>query len=112
MLLMATLVWGGCVSCPKFFMFSQDEKSCCKKSGECEKPMKPQPVKEECSKLSFAFGSTDSHELTVSFVALAAVDGIAPAVLPAPGGLSVDPETGPPRYSPPPLFLKHSAFLI
>ena len=112
MLLMATLVWGGCVSCPKFFMFSQDVKSCCKKSGECEKPMKPQPVNEECSKLSFAFGSTDSHELTISFVALTAGEVIAPAVTPAHTLLSVDPESGPPQYSPPHLFLKNSAFRI
>jgi hypothetical protein len=109
LLLVATVVWGGCVSCPKFFMFSSHEKSCCKKSGECERPMNSQPAKEECAKLSFALGSGDSHTVAVTFVALpvnvstliAAFDGLARPAAP-----------GPPQYSPPDLFLKNSALLI
>lgn len=41
-LMIATLLWGGCVSCPQFFMFPTAKKDCCK-AGHCERP-KSQPV--------------------------------------------------------------------
>ena len=44
-MMVLTLVWGGCISCPQFFMFPKVEKSCCNKSGQCERPEKKAPVK-------------------------------------------------------------------
>jgi hypothetical protein len=47
LLMIVTLLWGGCISCPQFFMFpSKTEKSCCQKNGQCERPGKTAPVKE------------------------------------------------------------------
>ncbi|MGH9628850.1 MAG: hypothetical protein ACRD7E_11045 [Bryobacteraceae bacterium] len=37
LLLMVTLVWGGCVSCPQFFMIAGGDESCCRPTGECGK---------------------------------------------------------------------------
>ena len=42
--MVATLLWGGCISCPQFFMFpsaEKAEKSCCQKNGQCERPTRP-----------------------------------------------------------------------
>src|SRR2546423_7145539 len=39
-----TLLWGGCISCSQFFMFQTGEKSCCNKSGQCERPTKNAPT--------------------------------------------------------------------
>ena len=50
LLVVVTLFWGGCVSCPQFFMFSKAEKSCCNKAGQCERPSKTAPVK-ECKRM-------------------------------------------------------------
>src|SRR5882672_1627916 len=35
--MIATLLWGGCVSCSQFFMFPGSQKGCCDKAGQCEK---------------------------------------------------------------------------
>jgi hypothetical protein len=41
--LMATLLWGGCLSCAQYFMFpSVGAKTCCTPPGECkDTPSKP-----------------------------------------------------------------------
>jgi hypothetical protein len=41
--LVATLLWGGCLSCAQYFMFpSMGAKTCCTPSGECkDTPSKP-----------------------------------------------------------------------
>ena len=31
-----TLLWGGCIACPQFFMFPGAKKDCCK-AGHCER---------------------------------------------------------------------------
>jgi len=50
-LMVLTLLWGGCISCSQFFMFPKlVEKSCCNKSGQCERPDEKEPVK-ECTKM-------------------------------------------------------------
>ena len=48
-MLMATLLWGGCLSCAQFFMFTRlSEKACCMAPGKCKHtPSKP-PSTEEC----------------------------------------------------------------
>jgi hypothetical protein len=47
--LMATLLWGGCLSCAQYFMFpSMGAKACCTPSGECkDRPSRPSS-QEEC----------------------------------------------------------------
>jgi hypothetical protein len=35
-LLIATLLWGGCVACPQFFQAPTAKKSCCDPAGHCK----------------------------------------------------------------------------
>jgi hypothetical protein len=53
LLIVATFLWGGCVSCEQFFMFSAGKQSCCNKAGKCERPGKnsPKPEKQDCNRL-------------------------------------------------------------
>src|SRR5262249_32223044 len=60
LLVTATLMWGGCVSCEQYFMFAgkQKSQSCCNKSGKCERPGKnpSKPEKQDCNFQSFSRG--------------------------------------------------------
>jgi hypothetical protein len=48
LMLMATLLWGSCLSCAQFFMFPRTaSKVCCLPSGKC-KPHSKQSPPEEC----------------------------------------------------------------
>ena len=53
LLLVATFLWGGCVSCEQFFMFPGKQRQCCNKSGQCERPGKssPKPETQDCNRL-------------------------------------------------------------
>ena len=44
-------MWGGCISCPQFFIFPGAQKSCCTETGQCERPTKSAPA-EECQRIS------------------------------------------------------------
>jgi hypothetical protein len=37
LLLVATLLWGGCVACPQFFQAPLAKKSCCDPAGHCKR---------------------------------------------------------------------------
>ena len=37
LLLVATLLWGGCVACPQFFQSPVIKKSCCDPAGHCKR---------------------------------------------------------------------------
>ena len=37
LLLVATLLWGGCVACPQCFQVSHAKKSCCDPAGHCNR---------------------------------------------------------------------------
>jgi len=53
LVVVATFLWGGCVSCEQYFMFPGKHQPCCNKSGQCERPGKdtPRPVKQDCNRL-------------------------------------------------------------
>ena len=54
LLVIATFMWGGCVSCEHYFMFpGRQHQSCCNKSGQCERPGKTssKPEKQDCNRL-------------------------------------------------------------
>jgi hypothetical protein len=55
LVVVATFLWGGCVSCEQYFMFPGKHQPCCNKSGQCERPGKnsPQPEKQDCNRLAF-----------------------------------------------------------
>src|ERR1700730_4591718 len=107
--MIATLLWGGCVSCSQFFMFPGANKGCCNKSGQCERPGSTAP-KIDCKRLPLAlqrFG--DAHPVIPPASALNAAVEIAPPALaflfPVSDVLRVE-------HSPPDLLLLHSTFLI
>ena len=112
LLIAVTLFWGGCISCPQFFMFptAKAEKNCCDKAGKCERPEETAPAK-ECKRMPLelqAFGS--AHAGLAAAV-------ITTDILPV-GSLRGAPvsgthfETAAVEHSPPDLTVLHSTFLI
>jgi hypothetical protein len=73
LLIVATFLWGGCVSCEQYFMFPGKRQPCCNKSGQCERPGKSsqRPERQDCNRLPLA-RSANVHPVTP------------PAILPAP----------------------------
>src|SRR5215831_11121117 len=80
LLLMATFLWGGCVSCEQYFMFPGKHQPCCNKSGQCERPGKnsPKPVKQDCNRVPFERTGA-AHVLPIPAIL---PSGIAATVLP------------------------------
>lgn len=75
LLVLATYLWGGCVSCEQFFMVPGAADDCCK-HGKCEEtqqsdPARPQPTQPErvCTTMPFAH-----QQHTVSTLAMIAAD--------------------------------------
>jgi hypothetical protein len=112
LLLLATFMWGGCVSCEQYFMFPGKQRACCNKSGRCQRPGKPsrKPETVNCTRLPFQRGET------VRAVPIAAILPAFPGVqiaqpLPFPASLRlafellIDP-------SPPDFQALHATFLI
>lgn len=54
----ATFLWGGCVSCEQYFMFPGKRQACCNRSGQCERPGKAptKPEKQDCNRLPLERG--------------------------------------------------------
>ena len=122
LLMTATFMWGGCISCPQFFMFptkAKAEKSCCKKDGQCNRstekpsttdaPAEEAPAK-ECQRMPLETRSDSLggvHAITVELSTAVVV--VSPAVLSAPEPYR---ETLVLDHSPPDLNVLHSTFLI
>ena len=108
LLLMATLVWGGCVSCEHYFMFGKSQ-GCCNPDGHCKRnaPAKNSPAR-DCKQI--AFGHQKGIDLHFDLPAMA-IDRITltlPSTEPSPrwpDSFYVDP-------SPPDYQSLHSVFLI
>ena len=60
LLMVATLLWGGCISCSQFFMLQKSRKSCCQKNGQCKRPSRSAPVK-ECKRMPLEPQAATSH---------------------------------------------------
>jgi hypothetical protein len=103
-----TLLWGGCISCPQFFMFNaQAEKDCCNDAGQCERPSNNTPVK-ECKRMPLELKG---------FSSALAVAQVTTDILPLAPTLRLTMaaphvETAADEHSPPDLSVLHSAFLI
>ena len=111
---MATFLWGGCVSCEQYFMFpGQKAKSCCNKSGQCERPGKTpnKPETQDCNRLPMNRGG-DAHAMPLPAVLPASVAAVPELQMPsdvwsrfATLGALLDP-------SPPDRQALHATFLI
>jgi hypothetical protein len=108
LLLLTTLVWGGCVSCEQFFMWP-GVKSCCGASGQCKtKKTQQSQTGRECKQI--AFGRQEQVDLhvdlpVVSVALLDVLPHLAESLTRWCGMSAVDP-------SPPDLQALHSTFLI
>ena len=107
------LLWGGCLSCPQYFMvLAQSPKSCCDPTGECKQKHGHQQTRRSCNILQAAV----NDEKVVDPSVHAAADFIAPPVrMLAP--VTVPPVRGFPdaasdRGSPPDLNLLYSILRV
>jgi hypothetical protein len=48
LLLVATLLWGGCVACPQFFQSPVVKKSCCDPAGHCKRTKNDRSQQKPC----------------------------------------------------------------
>lgn len=111
-LMVLTLIWGGCISCPQFFMFPGTQvtakKNCCSKTGQCpRKPAQNTPAK-ECERIalelqSFAHLLLDLPPAIQPLYALPDVE--------TPTSFFTQPVLAP-AHSPPDLNILHATFLI
>jgi hypothetical protein len=110
LVVVATFLWRGCVSCEQYFMFPGKHQPCCNNSGQCERPGKdtPRPVKQDCNRLALERTATTHVPL--------------PAVLQVPIAPPVEQFSAlllhqvalevPPDPSPPDAQALHATFLI
>jgi len=115
LLLAATLMWGGCISCEQYFMWP-NAKGCCAGKNHCKsKPVKRSSATDtkqipgpECKQLSF--GSQKSFNLYVDLPVSAEVKMDVP--VPGAGMIVRCYDVSPVESSPPDLYVLHSTFLI
>jgi hypothetical protein len=109
LLLLTTLMWGGCVSCEQFFMWP-GAKGCCSHDGRCKTKKTPGGERDgaACKQIAFDHHNGFDHQvsLPVSDYRLEPLTASVPDRL---ARWSTAVSAGP---SPPDLQLLHSTFLI
>jgi hypothetical protein len=56
-LLVSTLLWGGCLSCSQFFMLTANgSQPCCTPTGQCHRVPAPSPISRDCTIQAIALG--------------------------------------------------------
>jgi hypothetical protein len=107
--MLATLVWGGCISCDEYFMWP-GVKSCCMPNGHCKTktPTSPQKPNRECKQIAFDHQKTLDHTIDLPVIAVVNID-VAFPTLQTPGGWQ---DLVPVEPSPPDPQALHSVFLI
>jgi hypothetical protein len=101
LLIAVTLVWGGCISCEQYFMFS-GAKGCCSPGGHCK--TKQTPAKQDCKQIAFDHHKTIDHSVELPVTAIVLVE--------QPYALFRVSSRVPVDTSPPDLEILHSSFLI
>ena len=107
LLLLISVVWGGCISCEQYFMFG-GAKSCCTPNGHCKTTRPSQNSDRECKQIAFDHHKSVSLHIDPPIVEVVKIELPAPTVEGLEhwrGGSRVDP-------SPPDLQILHSTFLI
>src|SRR5882724_2754802 len=108
--MLATQLWGGCVSCSQFFMFPSTNKGCCNKTGQCERPGSTSP-KIDCKRLPLALQRLgNAHVELPPAIGMKAAVEITPT--PALEFLLAVSDVLRVEHSPPDLPALHSTFLI
>ena len=108
LLLLTTLVWGGCISCEQYFMRA-GAKSCCAADGHCKtKVPKPSNSGRECKQIAFDHQKSIHLNVDLPVVAVETYHSRPPKIEIVAfwrGTFPADP-------SPPDLQVLHSTFLI
>jgi hypothetical protein len=108
LLLLATVVWGGCVSCEQYFMWP-GAKSCCTRNGQCKtKAPQSQQAGRECKQI--AFGHQKSFQFHIDLATVAVLACELPQRITEP--LTFRSSLHLVEPSPPDLQVLHSSFLI
>jgi hypothetical protein len=108
LLLLTTLVWGGCISCEQYFMLPQ-AKSCCAPDGHCKtKNPAKQNSGPECKLIVFDHEKCVDLHIDLPAVAVVPFDLPLRTVMP----VAAWHGTTPVEPSPPDLQVLHSVFLI
>ena len=110
LVLVVTLLWGGCLSCSQYFMFPSSHAGCCDPAGHCGKT--PQAPAKDCHIQPLA--------LTKTFSTTTAQSTLPAVVLPVTMAAANQPSVFgtrllaffSPQPSPPDLGLLHSVFRI
>jgi hypothetical protein len=109
LLLLTTLVWGGCISCEQYFMWP-GAKSCCSPNGHCRtKTPPPRNSNRDCRQI--AFDHQKSVDLHIELPVFAVVARIALPVRMV-AAREHWQSTNPSEPSPPDLQILNSIFLI
>lgn len=109
LLMLATLVGGGCISCDEYFMWP-GAKSCCKLNGQCKTkvPASPQKPNRECKQIAFEHQKRVDHNVDLPMIAVVRIDPPIPTIEAFESWHDVIPI----KPSPPDLQVLHSTFLI
>ena len=110
LLLVVTLVWGGCVSCSQYFMFANSRAGCCNPTGHCGKTPTT-PASKDCHIQALALTKTDGASSQPSLPAVA-VPVMTVAAIQSSAFPTRPLEFFPIQASPPDLCLLHSVFRI
>ena len=108
LLLLTTLVWGGCISCEQYFMFGQSH-GCCNPDGHCKRKAPHKSGSDrDCKQIAFDHQKRIDLHLELSVVAVEGIDVPVRNIEPLPRWRDAVPF----EPSPPDLQVLHSIFLI
>ena len=108
-LMVITLLWGGCVACPHFFMFPTAKKDCCK-AGHCERSKSQKTSPAECKRMAIEVSRT-LHLVAAELPILPVAFGdLLPRI--QPDQRTPDDPFTPVEHSPPDLQALNATFLI
>jgi hypothetical protein len=111
-LLIVTMFWGGCISCPQFFMLPGGVDDCCDEAGRCKKKSEEPPVEKQCQTMPLELQPSGVHHSPP--IAVAEVDEIPVGYAAVHVGMNVgERENSAQRvHSPPDLQSLYSTYLI
>ena len=108
LLLLTTVVWGGCISCEQFFMWP-GVKSCCSANGQCKtKKTQASQTGRECKQIAFEHQKSVDLHVDLAAVAISPSDVLTRVAEPLIRWSGVSPI----EPSPPDLQALHATFLI
>lgn len=114
LVLAATLLWGGCLSCSQYFMASSVARKDCCEPDKCKKSRSKPSAPEECriQQMALKDSPTVPVRTSVQIASFEVLPAMAAPAFPLKQLSRWLPPGLPDRASPPDLCLLHSTFLI